>query len=227
MKKIDKHIEVVRTKCPTYNTMGSHSCTRIVNALTEQYKHVGVTYLNTQNDLDTLALKRPDLVFMGMKQLPMSWGQYEQPYENIWVSEFLESVGINHTGSPRNAVELDKNKVSAKIQVQRFGLPTAPFFTAIPGQFTAATELPLAFPLFVKPFDDGGGKGIDDNSVVRTFQEFDQKVGAIFDEFEKGSLVEQYLTGREFSVGLMGTGYDAELVAMPVELVAIPNTRGG
>ena len=142
------------------------------------------------------------------------------------MSEYLDMKAINYTGSTRVAIELDFNKENAKVQVHQAGLPTAEHFTALPGQYAEGSNLPLQFPLFVKPLDTGGGKGVGNDSAVTTFLQFQQKVAAIYSEFGSSSLVESYLTGREFSVAILGNGSADELIVMPIELVTEENEAG-
>lgn len=226
MKKINQYIEIAHTENMNINTMGLRSCQMIQSALLLRYKNVGISRVNDTQELISLVSKKPDLVFLGLKRLPQVEGFSDVSIEDSWVSDYLESVGINYTGSSRKALELGVYKNNAKLRVQDAGLPTAKFFKALPGQFITASDLPLEFPLFVKPNSSGGSKGIDDDSVVRNFNEFKRKVESIFDRFGTSSLVEQYLTGREFSVAILQDHRTNELTAMPIELIANENSRG-
>ena len=197
----------------------------IQKILKDYYVHVGISIVNDMEGLEQLVAKKPDLVFLGLKRLPQDAAPKLSPAEDVWISEYLDSKGVNYTGSTRVAIELDFNKESAKIKVNQAGLPTAEFFTALPGQHKDKLDLPLRFPLFVKPLDAGGGKGIGNDSVVTNFYEFQRKVRSIFNELGSGSLVESYLTGREFSVAVLDSG-DQELIVMPVELIAQEDANG-
>lgn len=225
MKKIDCHIEIAHTENMNINTMGYDSCKMIQAALALRYKKVEISRVNNASELFQLVGKSPDLVFLGLKRLPKKSGFTDIGLEDSWVSDYLDRVGINYTGSSRKALELGVYKNDAKLQVQAAGLPTAKFFKALPGQFKADTELPVEYPLFVKPNSSGGSKGIDDDSVVRSYGEFKSKVESIYDRFGTSSLVEQYLTGREFSVAVLND-IDGGLRAMPIEIIAEENSRG-
>jgi D-alanine-D-alanine ligase len=67
----------------------------------------------------------------------------------------------------------------------------------------------MEFPLFVKPVSEGTGKGITDKSLVKNATELGKMVSWILDEFRQPALVEEYLPGREFTVGVVGYGADA------------------
>lgn len=226
MPKIDAHIEIARTTNVPFSSMGATSCATIQAILSKYYRQVTVSTLNTVADVELLARKQPDLVFLGLKKLPSLWGGARRPADEIWLPAYLDSKQINYTGSRKAAIALDFDKASAKVRVQRAGLPTAPFFVASVGQFTDLSDLPLSFPLFIKPLQAGGGKGIGDDSVARTFVEFERKVAAIFEEYGSPALVEQYLTGREFSVAILDSLRPNKPLVMPIEIITEPNARG-
>lgn len=222
MAKIAKYIEIVRSTAPGLSSMGQKSCDMIAKTLRCHYEHVGVTIANDAHDLELLADKRPDLVFLGVKKLPDRQGSVP----NVWASACLDDLGINYTGSTAPAIELDFSKAAAKQVVQAAGLATAAFFVAHHGQYEEACGLPLDFPLFVKPPSLGGGRGIGADSVVRTYAGYEQKVRSIRDMFHTSALVETYLPGREFSVAILET-VDANIpIAMPVELITDENRQG-
>lgn len=214
------HIEIVRTDNPEFSSMNRRSCGFVYDILSQHYSHVGVTTIDTIDDLDALIAKQPDLVFMGMKRVPAA--DYA---DDIWLSEYFATREISYTGSPHAAVRLELNKQKAKAVIQRAGLPTAPFFTTVPGQHIDVASLPLKFPLFVKPVHAGGGEGIAADSVVHTYAQFKQKVASIYTKFRSASLVEQYLTGREFSVAILGNAEDHQSI-MPIEIITEENTNG-
>jgi D-alanine-D-alanine ligase len=109
--------------------------------------------------------------------------------------------------------------------MQEFGVNTAPFFLAKPDQFTTSQTIPLSFPLFIKPIYEGGGMGIDSKSVINNFKSYDEKVNDIFNKFKTSALVEKFLNGREFTVGIIGNDHE-NLVAMPIEIIAVSNEAG-
>lgn len=223
--KINKHIEIVRSGTPRLSSMGLKSCTMICDVLGKYYKQVGITYVNTQNDLDLLIDKKPDLVFLGFKNMH-SADKDAQESNDIWICEQLDNNGINYTGSRKAAMILDHNKDAAKRVILDAGLLTAPYFKAKPHEYTSVKDLPLDFPLFIKPPHEGGGIGIDNESIVRDLHSFNKKVDDIERDFGTSALVEKYLVGREFSVALMETDNLSGFLAMPIELISQPNKDG-
>ncbi len=219
MKK-NIHIEIARTDNPEFSSMNKRSCGLVYDVLKQHYSTVGITTVDSIRDLDALVAKQPDLVFLGMKRVPAI--DYA---DDVWLSAYLTDNEISYTGSPHAAVKLELNKQRAKTVIKRAGLPTAPFFTTVPGQHIDMASLPLAFPLFIKPVHAGGGEGVAADSVVHTFTEFKQKVSSIYTKFRSAALVEQYLTGREFSVAILGNIEDEQLV-MPIEISTDQNSNG-
>lgn len=226
MNKINKHIEIVRSDIKALSSMGEKSCLMIFELLKKHYVSVGISTVNDVSSLEDLVAKRPDLVFLGVKYVPVK-DTYENGQNNrIWVSGYLESNGINYTGSTNPAIALDFDKAAAKLVVSAAGINTPLFFTTRVGQFSSESDLPLKFPLFIKPPNTGGGKGIGADSVVRDYAGFCAKVESIDNNYNSQSLVETYLTGREFSVAILGGKTPEELIVMPVELLTPKNKNG-
>src|SRR5690606_14175030 len=98
-------------------------------------------------------------------------------------------------------------------------------FISIVGQHSSDT-LPLDFPLFIKPLGGGGGRGVGDDSVVRSFEEFQDKVRSIRLSLGSSSLVERYLEGREFSVAILDSFGLEEAMVMPIEIITTQNHHG-
>lgn len=220
----DVRIEIVRTENQRFSSMGVESSLKMLEILKSKYENVGVTIVNNAADLDTLVQKKPDLVFLGLKKLPAHMDTEDSDY--VWISEFLDDNNVSYTGSSQQATSLDYNKELAKAMVRTGGLATADSFTAKPGDYTYAADLPLPFPLFIKPLDIGAGKGVDAASVVRSYSEFQAKVSSIYDKYQSVSLVETYLPGREFSVAILDGHNGSEPLLMPIEIVTDENERG-
>ena len=225
--KQDKYIEVVISPLSGLNIMTPDSCGEICNILKNHFTKVETTVIKKKANLESLIKKRPDLVFSGVKYVGFTKDSvHRESKDKIWLSEYLESKGISCTASKVAALKLEFNKVLAKEEMQRNNINTAPFFVAEPGQYKKNKGLPLPFPLFIKPIYEGNGKGIDQNSIVGNFDTFEKKVKSIYEELKTSSLVEKYLSGREFTVGVFDSGLNGEKIAMPVELMAMPDEHG-
>ncbi len=226
MTKIKKYIEIATTEIANLNVMTPQSCKMVFDVLKKHYEKVGVTVIKNERDLTELVEKNPDIVLSGIKYVGFDTSSIQKDsLDKIWFSEYLEERGILYTGSPRAALEYDLDKTLAKKKMQECAVNTAPFFLAQPNQFATSKSLPLEFPLFIKPIHEGGGNGIDANSVVNDFESYEKKIQDLFKKFKISALVEKYLKGREFTVGIIGSDYD-NLIAMPIEIIAVSNKAG-
>lgn len=224
--KTNKHIEIARSTIVGLSSMSLRSCEAIRELLELHYEHVGVSSVNNINDLEVLAAKQPDLVFLGMKSIPPASDPSQALGGGIQLSDYLEARGITCTGSVGPAIAMDHDKSTAKRIVETAGLKTAASFLAWPGQYQTSEQLPLSFPFFAKPLASGGGAGIGPDSVVHNFGAFVKKVQAIADTCESETLVEEYLTGREFSVAILAGNAGSGFNVMPIELFTDSNVNG-
>jgi D-alanine-D-alanine ligase len=191
----------------------------ILKILSTRYQNVTITPIYTQDDLERLAVRKPDLVFSGVKYFSFEG-------EEIWLNDFLDEHAMAYVASTRASLDSEFDKACAKIIIQEAGVTTADFFVTRPGLHEDIATLPLAFPLFVKPVQGGDSKGVDEASVVHDFEAFDTKVKSIKDEQHSDALVETYLDGREYSVGILQGTASVGIRAMPVEIIAAPNKNG-
>ncbi len=118
------------------------------------------------------------------------------------VPAMLEMLGIPYTASKILAQGLSLEKAMAKRIWMSHGLPTAAF------QVFCGPDEPLqpgmSYPLFVKPVREGTAKGVDSNSIVHNAKQLRQRVAWLTSTYRQPALVESYLPGREFTVGLLG-----------------------
>lgn len=124
------------------------------------------------------------------------------------VPALLEMFGIPYTGSRvlTNAISLDKTLTKRIWRDRR--LPVAPFQEFIVGDEPLRAE--LKYPLFVKPAREGTGMGVDEKAIVRNESELRERVKWVINSYQQPALVETFLGGREFTVGVMGRS-DAKL----------------
>lgn len=220
LSKIDLNIQIVRSSRLPLSSMSELSANAILKVLKKNYTNAGITTVNNLSDLNALVDKKPDILFLGMQYI------FDDTDENskIWLSSFFDDLDIPYTGSGCGAHLLELNKNQAKQSVIDAGLMSSPFVVIKNGdELTSALEN-LSFPMFVKPTNKGGGVGIDVKSVVRNAEELRSKVNSLTENDWTDSLVEQYLDGREFSVAVLMC--DDKLVALPIELVALPDENG-
>ncbi len=140
--------------------------------------NVALTICSTKYDLEEIVKRNPDLVLLAVKYLSF------ENENNIWLSDYFSKHSINYSASSREVLKFDSDKVLAKLHLKNSGIKTANYFTAIPGQYKSAKELPIVFPLFLKPIDAANGNGIDDLSFVTNFTDFESKVLSLQDTFK-------------------------------------------
>jgi D-alanine-D-alanine ligase len=139
------------------------------------------------------------------------------------VPALLETFNVPYTFSDplASAVTLDKN--IAKRLVRDFGIPTAKF--KLIENLEQLKHLTLEYPLFAKPVCEGTGKGIDDKSRVETPAQLTQVCQHLLNEFSQPVLVEEFLPGREFTVGVLGNGHEARVLGI-MEIQMPDNNTG-
>jgi len=118
------------------------------------------------------------------------------------VPALLEMFNIPYTGSRvlTNGISLDKTLTKRIWRDRR--LPVAPFQEFTIGDEPLRPE--LNFPLFVKPAREGTGMGVDMNAIVKNEKELRERAMYIINTYQQPALVETFLPGREFTVGIMG-----------------------
>lgn len=137
---------------------------------------------------------RPDLVFNVAERL-------EGPNRESHVPTICEILGIPYTGSDPLTLSLCLDKSRAKEILSYYRIPTPDFRVVDNGQ---PLRPRLRLPVIVKPLYEGSSKGIKDNCVVRTEAELEERVRELQGLYREPVIIERFLTGREFTVGVLG-----------------------
>lgn len=222
----NKYIEIVTSPIGGLNLMPQKILLNLHEKLSKHYKKVKITIIKNRKDLDKLIEKKPDLVVSGLKYLLFDEDSKKRDSEKkLWFTDILEKHDILYTGSSKNALKLEFDKSIAKEKIRGAGLKTASSFVAKPNQYDKES-LPLPFPLFVKPLYEGDSRGIDEHSLVHKFKEYENKVKSIFKEQHTVSLVETYLSGKEYTVAIIEDFKNSTYDIYPIELIAEKNSKG-
>ena len=192
------YIEIVRSSLVELSSMSLISAQAIQNSLKKKYAMVGLSVVDNLDDLKNLVAKKPDLVFLGMEYV---YNNVDR--KKIWISDFLDRNDINYTGSSKFSHKLGRNKISAKNQISDAGYNTAKHKVVKSGHNFSESEMIFPFPVFIKPTNKGGGTGIDSNSLAFNLEQVNLKINEISSVYQTDSLVEEYLSGREFSVAIL------------------------
>ena len=134
------------------------------------------------------------------------------------VPALLDAYEIPYTFSGPLTLSVTLHKGMAKHVVRDLGMPTPDF--AVIEALADLEDLTLPFPLFVKPVAEGTSKGIGAASKVHDGSQLRSCCERLVTRFRQPVLVETFLPGREFTVGLLGTGSSAHaLGVMELELL--------
>jgi D-alanine-D-alanine ligase len=139
------------------------------------------------------------------------------------VPALLEAFDVPYVFSDPLTLSLTLDKAMCKRVVRDSGVPTADF--AVIEQIGDADRVALKYPLFLKPVAEGSGKGIDADSRVEDAQALKRCAAKLLRKFRQPVLVESFLPGREFTVGITGTGEDAQVLGVS-EIVKKSNYVG-
>lgn len=118
------------------------------------------------------------------------------------VPALLEMLQVPYTASRVLANALALDKTMTKRIWRDNNLPIADFQEFVTGNEPLARD--LRFPLFVKPSREGTGMGMDDRAIVWNEHELRRRVNWVINNYLQPALVEDYLPGREFTVGVLG-----------------------
>jgi D-alanine-D-alanine ligase len=117
---------------------------------------------------------------------------------------------IPYSGSDPLTLATCLDKARTKEILSYHGIPNAPFFIA--AHASQIENKNLTYPLFVKPIWEGSSKGIFTSSFVNNRKELSEQVERINTEYSQPALIEEFLSGREFTVSILGNGEEAEVL---------------
>jgi D-alanine-D-alanine ligase len=123
------------------------------------------------------------------------------------VPAILDAYGIPYTFSDPLVLSLTLHKSMAKRVIRDLGIPTAEF--AVVEDESDIEKISLRYPLFAKPMAEGTSKGIDASSKITSKKQLLRICRHLLATFRQPVLVETFLPGREFTVGIVGTGKDS------------------
>ncbi|MEW5912279.1 MAG: D-alanine--D-alanine ligase [Thermodesulfobacteriota bacterium] len=126
------------------------------------------------------------------------------------VPALLDYYAVPYTFSDPLVLSLTLHKAMAKRVVRDLGLPTPDF--AVVSAPAEAAKVRLPYPLFAKPVAEGSGRGVGAASRVEGPEQLSSVCAAMLARYQQPVLVETYLPGREFTVGLIGSGASARVL---------------
>ena len=123
------------------------------------------------------------------------------------VPAILDVYNIPYTFSDPLILSLTLHKGMTKRVIRDLGIPTPDF--VVVHEEDDIDKVSLQFPLFAKPVAEGTSKGINAHSKITSRKQLLLVCRSLLSTFRQPILVERFLPGREFTVGIVGTGKDA------------------
>ena len=139
------------------------------------------------------------------------------------VAALLNLMGLRYTGSSPSGLILAGDKILAKKLLTFHGIRTPRFATVYRGALDWVEE--LHFPLIVKPPQEDASVGLTSGSVVRDLKQLLERMDALQSEFEQPVLVEEFIEGREFYVGVLGNANARALPVIELDFSKFPSDR--
>lgn len=128
------------------------------------------------------------------------------------VPAVLEAYQIPCTFSGPDLMALTLNKAMTDAVVRSYGVRSCDFFLV--RNKADIAKMPLPYPVFAKPVAEGTSKGISAKSCIHNAEELAEVCSSLLDRFRQPVLVETYLPGREFTVGILGSGDNARVIGV-------------
>jgi len=144
--------------------------------------------------------KKWDLVFN------IAEGLYGDGRESV-VPAILDQYKIPYVFSGPVIMGISLNKYLTRLIVSAAGVPVSPGMLI--SDKKDIDKCRLEYPLFIKPVSEGTGKGITEKSLINSPDDLRERAEYILNRFNQPALVEEYLPGREFTVGVIGSGDEA------------------
>ena len=138
--------------------------------------------------------------------------------KELHVPALLEMLGIRYTGGDPQCLAYCYDKSLVRGIASELDVPVPAAFTVMP-EDTAFINLPLEFPLIVKPNFGDSSLGITVDSVCNDVNQLEQAITHVRQivGFDEPVLIEQFLTGKDISVGIIGNPPDSYLVLPIIE----------
>ena len=139
------------------------------------------------------------------------------------IPAFLNLMEIPFTGSDETtlAIGLDKALCKRILGYENILTPKFQLFTSTDQKLNKK----MKFPMIVKPNAEGSSKGINDMSVVNDEKELFKSLEFIINRYHCDALVEEYIVGREFTVGLIGNGDSLRVLPIMEIIFKDPDTK--
>ncbi len=173
-----------------------------------------------ENVSENLKKLKPDLVFNRSEGLR---GDSRESH----IPAILEMLGIPYVGANVLTTAVCLNKGWTKKVLEYHKIKTAKF--GICNNLEEAKKESFEYPVILKPNEEGSSVGINDDNVVHDFTQLKRKFQQMQKDYQQGILIESFIAGREFSVGVLGKadGTFEVLAIIEIDFSKLPESVGG
>jgi D-alanine-D-alanine ligase len=191
----------------------------VINAL-KSLGHNVTTHFVDANLYEKLNDKRKDidLVFNICDD-----GFYTNPELEPHLPAMLDILKMTYTGSNYLCLAITMNKALVKKLLTYHNLPTPNFQVFETGDEPVRED--LKFPLIVKPVREDASIGIRDRSVVSNKEDLLKRIDIVIKRYKQPALVEEFIDGREFNVGVIGDGNKEVLPIAEIAFDGMPDRK--
>jgi len=180
----------------------------VADALKTRFASVSLFELNEKN-IKKLPVNNTDCFFN------LCGGIGDMPQSEHLAVQLLEESGVPYTGSSAEAVALTTDKVATKEIFTKYCIPTPAYYVS---QGADIEPDGIKLPVMVKPVAQDCSLGISQKSVLRQWGGLKSRVEEVAKHYGGDVLVEEYISGREIRMSVLGNGSNA--VVLPAsELV--------
>jgi D-alanine-D-alanine ligase len=170
-----------------------------------------------KHTVNSLLEKKPDLVF----NLAESFSGHSALESSV--AGLLNLLDLRYTGSSPSGLMLAGDKSISTKMLRAAGVQTPESATLFRGAVESAGK--LHFPLIVKPPQEDASLGITNKSVVKDLQELFAQIDALHAEYSSPILVEEFIEGREFYIGVLGNSQPRALPPIEMDFTGFPEDK--
>ena len=188
----------------TVDTYAEWDTWETINALREAIEVYHEVILIEANDdaFEKFKEAKPDIVFNIAEGMNGSSRESQIP-------SMLDMLNIPYLGSDALTLGICLDKARTKEILSYYKIPNAKFLVV--DKYQPLSNHSFEFPLIVKPVSEGSSKGIFSSSLVKNYDELNNEIQRVLNEYNQPALIEEYLPGREFTVAVLGNGNEAEV----------------
>lgn len=187
-----------------------------IEAISEAFKTAGIDVKQMEANeylIDKLRSSPVDIIF-NIAEGTSGRGREAQ------VPAIMNFLGIPYSGSDETTLCIALDKTVTKRYLSTFGIRTPLYQLVKTPDFIL--DQTLTFPLIVKPNSEGSSKGISESAIAENETQLRSMIERDFKLYDQPMLIEEFISGREFTVGILGNGSDMRIFE-PLEICWLGN----